>query len=448
LNVKVRRYIAPDIRTALNQVREAQGPDAVILSQRKVEGGIEIITADGHDEALLTGHWNNKPKEPSPPVNPSTETKKTVSTAPARFETETEQRRQETRVPPKAPQPARPTFERKLEEAYGQGPARHSATGPQLIWTQEPLLEQMRGELKSLRQLLEQQMASLAWGDVGRRHPLQASLLRKLVRLGLTASLARVTANEIPDSLDDETAWRRALGLFCQRLPIAKEPILTHGGVVALVGPTGVGKTTLIEKLAVRFSLTHGRDSVALITVDNRRIGAFEQLRTFGGLAGLPVWTVGSGQDLSEVLETVYDKRLVLIDTAGMGYRDPRLGAQLEAIKGCSPRLRSYVVVSASTESQGLDQIITTYQPIEPAGCMITKLDEATSLGAALAAATEHNLPVAYTSSGQRIPDDLDEAQGPQLVSRAVTLMRQRRKEEDDLFMETMFEGASAYAAG
>ena len=291
-------------------------------------------------------------------------------------------------------------------------------------------------------------MASLAWGDVGRRHPLQAVLLRKLVRLGVTPTLARRLAQQVPDGLDDEAAWRRVLGLFCRSLPVAQESILAQGGVVALMGPTGVGKTTLIGKLAIRFALKHGRDSVALVTVDNRRIGAFEQLRSFGGLAGLPVWTVGTGQDLREVLDTVYDKQLILIDTAGMGCRDPHLAEQMDVIQGCSPRLRCYVVVSATTDSQGLDQIIGSYRSIDPVGCLITKLDEATSLGAALSAAIEHSLPIAYTSSGQRIPEDLEVAQGPNLVSRAVTIMRQRRKEEDDLFMETMFDGDSAYATG
>lgn len=447
--MKVRRYIAPDIRSALNQVRDAQGPDAVILSQRKVDGGIEVITADGNTGSLIANSPNDRPQiarsraasnEAYSAIASQSQSSDSMSRVPSRRNSGIPTPEQVV----KEPLSDKPDAREKGWNWIGQCATSRTET----LWTHEPLLEQMRGELKSLRRMLESQMASLAWGDVGRRHPLQAVLLRKLVRLGVTPTLARRLAQQVPDGLDDEAAWRRVLGLFCRSLPVAQESILAQGGVVALMGPTGVGKTTLIGKLAIRFALKHGRDSVALVTVDNRRIGAFEQLRSFGGLAGLPVWTVGTGQDLREVLDTVYDKQLILIDTAGMGCRDPHLAEQMDVIQGCSPRLRCYVVVSATTDSQGLDQIIGSYRSIDPVGCLITKLDEATSLGAALSAAIEHSLPIAYTSSGQRIPEDLEVAQGPNLVSRAVTIMRQRRKEEDDLFMETMFDGDSAYATG
>jgi flagellar biosynthesis protein FlhF len=447
--MKVRRYIAPDIRSALNQVREEQGPNALILSNRKVDGGVELITAEDLDKDLA--------KAASAEVSfDGLVTKTEVKEIPVSVENP---------IPPRNVAHPDPVQEKPAErvnrmirelerEDESFSPRRGGISGgrmadregPELLWTQEPLLDQMRSELKSLRGLVQQQMTGMAWGEMGNRRPFQASLMRKLAKLGLSPSVAKNIAAQVPELVGEAEAWQFALHILGQQIPIATDDILTQGGVVALVGPTGVGKTTLITKLAVRYALNYGNEGIALITTDNRRIGAFDQLRSFGSIVGLSVWTVSSADDLRQILDNLGDRGLVLIDTAGMSSRDQRLLEHLDLIRGCSPLLRTYVVMSAVTQLQGMAEIVAAYAPLEPAGCVFTKLDETSSLGPALSVAIEQQLPVAYTSSGQCIPEDMEEANANILIHLAVSIAKRGLKDDEDALTESLFEGGSDYA--
>ncbi len=447
--MKVRRYIAPDIRTALSQVREEQGPNALILSNRKVEGGVELITAEDLDKDLA--------KAASAEVSfDGLVTKTEVKEIPVSVENQippTNLARPEPVHEKPAERVNRMIRELEREDEFFPPPRggisdgrMADRVGPELLWTQEPLLDQMRSELKSLRGLVQQQMSGMAWGEMGSRRPFQPSLMRKLAKLGLSPSVAKNIAAQIPELVGETGAWQYALQILSQQLPIGTADVLTQGGMIALVGPTGVGKTTLITKLAVRYALNYGNEGIALITTDNRRIGAFDQLRSFGSIVGLSVWTVSSASDLRQILDNLGDKGLVLIDTAGMSCRDQRLAEHLDLIRGCSPLLKTYVVMSAATQLQGLTEVVAAYDALEPTGCVFTKLDETSSLGPALSVAIEKQLPVVYTSSGQCIPEDMEEANANSLVHLAVSIAQRSLKDDDDLLMESLFEGGSDYA--
>ncbi len=394
--MKVRRYVAPDMRSALAMVREQQGPEVIILSNRSVDGGVELITAD--DEQAAAEH-----------AAAAAVRRAAASVAP---------------VPagPVAPAPARP-----------------AAPTSEALWTREPLAESMREELQQLRRLVEGQMAGLAWGELGRRHPLRAGMLRRLVRLGLSPRLAEAIAAEVPDGLDLKQAWVRTLETLARRLPIGGDRILGEGGVYALVGPTGVGKSTLIAKLAVRHALAHGPGSVALVTTDDRRIGAHDQLRNFGRIIGVPVWTAATAAELRNALDAALDRRLILIDTAGAGHRDARLPALATLLAAGQPQLEPVLVLSAVTHDRVLTETVRSYAPMAPRGCICTKIDETASLGAVLGAALEARLPLLYASGGQRIPEDLEVASAGRLVRDAVRLAA--ATEAEDVVVETAFEG-------
>jgi flagellar biosynthesis protein FlhF len=366
--MKIKRYFAPDIRQAIRMVRDEQGPDAVIISNRSIDGGVEIVAAVDY-EALLSDLGINRGKAAAGSV----------------------------------PAPA--------AVVAGEAP--------------DPAIGDMRRELKSLRGLLENQLTDLAWGEMGRRHPQRTLLLRRLRELGLSAGMCRRIAHDVAEDADFDRAWRDALAVLAHNLPVTNDDILVHGGVVALVGPTGVGKTTTVAKLAARCILRHGARSVALVTTDGERIGAQEQLRVYGKILGAPVHFARDADALRGVLAEVRSHRLVLIDTAGMGQRDIRLSAQLNLLRTTPTPVRSCLVLSAAAQFAALEETVRAFSPAAPQSCIVTKVDETTSLGGVLSVAARHRLPFGYVSDGQRVPEDLRPARSHTLVSRAVSIQGQ-----------------------
>ncbi len=363
--MKIKRYFAPDIRQAIGKVREELGPDAVILSNQPVEGGVELVAAIDYDERLLR------------------------------------------------------------DSPDGQKPPGRDAARPQIEWAQDPALSDMRREIKSMRGLLEQQLTNLAFSEAARKHPLKTRLFQALRQLGLNPPVSQDIIRRLPETGDFDALWQHALALLARALPVTDDDILSRGGVVALVGPTGVGKTTTIAKLAARFVLRHGQRSVALVTTDNYRIAAHEQLRTYGRILGLPVRAAADADELSAVLSGFKDRRLVLIDTAGMSQRDVRLTEQFAALTAGIEAIKTYLVLSATTQASGLVEVVRAFGTVRLNGCILTKLDEAAGLGGVLSIVLQHRLPVAYVSDGQRVPEDMRPARAPGLVSRSVALMQQ-----------------------
>jgi flagellar biosynthesis protein FlhF len=308
-------------------------------------------------------------------------------------------------------------------------------------------LQQIRAELSDLRNLLERQMSGLAWGDEARRHPARAKIIRDLAELGLDTELSRSIATRVPDDLSAQHGWIKAIETLVGDVAVANDDVLERGGVVALVGPTGVGKTTTIAKLAARYALRHGRKRVALVTIDNYRIGAHEQLRTYGRIMDVPVYTVKSPDEMRGTLDDLVDKDLVLIDTAGMSHRDQRIQDQFSILSAAQPNIKTYLVMAATTQFSGLNEIAQVFKGLSLQGCVLTKLDETTQLGGALSAVIAHRLPLLYLSDGQRVPEDLHVARAKNLVYRAVTLQRQTgHVAVNEESLESAFRGVAVNA--
>lgn len=392
--MRIKRYFSSNVRQAIRQIRDELGPDAVILSNRKVDGGVEIAAAIDYDDAWVRG-----------------ESART------------------TAAPSAVPAPSKALPKPEVHESRGAAEPWGSAWQDDIRQTEPdgPALEMMGRELSSLRGLLEQQLSGLAWGELARRHPVRASAFRQLMDLGLSQSLAQGICEEITDDISDpRTAWRRALGVLAHHLRVTDGDILSDGGVVALLGPTGVGKTTSIAKLAARFALRHGAHEVALITTDSYRVGAHEQLRTFAQIMGIPVRVASDVGELRSALEHFCERRLLLIDTAGISQRDVRFSKQIALVHEGSPLVKTFLVLSCTAQYLALEEAVRAFSGTKIDGCVITKTDESTNLGAVLSIMCQHEIPAAYVSNGQRVPEDISSARAHLLVTRAVTIAQQR----------------------
>ncbi|WP_456406883.1 flagellar biosynthesis protein FlhF [Thiolapillus sp.] len=412
--MKMKRYFAPDMRQAIRKVREDQGPNAIILSNRQVAGGVEIIAALDYDEALINQSLGAHERS-------------AAQTSAAK-----------TAVPSYAD-----------VEALNEPVAVDSGwdmPGQQQSRSQPSSLESIEQELKALRNFMEAPLLQFGWGEMRKVQPLKANLLERLMGLGLAPALCREIVDKVVDQGQINNGWTASLKLLANMLPVADDDILSDGGVIALVGPTGVGKTTTVAKLAARFALRHGRRHVALVTTDSYRIGAHEQLRTYGRILGIPVQTAGNREELEAVLNHAQDRKLVLIDTAGVSQRDLHLTEKLSSLDPGKQKIRNYLVLSATGQTRVQNEVIKSFRKAGLHRCILTKMDEASSLGGSLAMLVQHGLPAAYIADGQQVPDDLHPARAEKLVKHAVRLMQQEQEMPAEETLAFNFGGLVANA--
>jgi flagellar biosynthesis protein FlhF len=298
----------------------------------------------------------------------------------------------------------------------------------------------MGSELKTLRRMLETQLAQLAWNDLTRRAPGHVEILRELTEIGITQDLADYILKQLPEKVELGFARRFAIAGLSQYLLVTGDRWLENGGRVAFIGSTGVGKTTTLAKLAVRWVLRHGTRDLALVGCDTVRIGAQDQIQSLGQLLGVPVYTPENFESLPTLLSRLGDRhRLILIDTPGSSLRDSQLSNRLGVLSNCASQMETALVLAASTQAGALEETVKRYAPANPACCVLTKLDEAASLGGALSALIRGRLPVSYVSEGQRVPEDLRPARALELVSAAVRLAKASGAAADEDLLRRRF---------
>ena len=359
--MNMKKFMAKTSRDALRLVRTELGADAVILSNRKVDGGVEIIALAGIDFAELA-------PEPQP------------GTA--------------RRVPPAAKEAAPATV----------------ATASAIELEQHGILS----EIKSMRDMMQEQIACLSWSDMQQRDPQRTRILRDLLNAGFSPALSRRLLDKMPANAD--SSWvRKALG-HNLRIATQEEDVVARGGMYALIGPTGVGKTTTTAKLAARAVVRYGADKVALITTDSYRIGAHEQLRIYGKILGVAVHAVRDTEDLRLTLSALKHKHLVLIDTIGMGQRDSRVAEQTEMFNATG--VQRLLLLNATSSGDTLNDVVRMYHGSGVIGCIPTKLDEAVNFGTVLDVAVRYKLALHYITNGQRVPEDLHEVNLEYLLHR------------------------------
>ncbi len=388
--MKIRRFFATDMRKALKEVSEELGPDAAIMSTRKTKGGVEVVAATDYDAALEQHNQGVKPQK-----------KRAVSVKTNTPQNSYEELDTDSAVNNKSVIP-KPSFD--------------------VEWSQEPNMVAIKEEVRLMRELLQDQLGELAWNDKSRRAPIQAAILRKMVKMGFPPHLSNAFAKTIQIGNDFESAWSQLINNLCAAMPKVEHNILDKGGIVSLVGPTGVGKTTTIAKLAARYVLEHGADKVALVTTDSYRVAAHEQLRTYANIMGVSMRIAHDAESLSVILNELSDKQLILIDTAGISQRDKRLAEQMSCLMNSGKSIDSYLVLSTTAQTQVMKDATKTFSLLPLAGTILTKLDEAVSLGESLGVVIAEKLNVAYVTDGQRVPEDLHDADPIKLINKAVNL--------------------------
>ncbi len=348
--MKVRRFSGATAREALRKVKEALGPDALILSNRPVAGGVEITALATDDASNLNLHQQ---------------------------ETETQVERSE--------------------------------------------IADIVDEIRAMRSMLEEQLAGFAWGDLSRREPAKVSAMRRMLGAGFSPRFSRQMIDKMPPLKAEREALEWVKAALVRNINVAnpESDIVDRGGVFALVGPTGVGKTTTTAKLAARCVVRHGAAKLALVTTDSYRIGAYEQLRIYGKILGVPVHAVKDAADLGLILHELKDRHLVLIDTIGMSQKDQKVIDQVAMLSGCETDVERILLLNATSSGDTLDDVVRAYRGGGLTGCILTKVDEAIGVAPALDVIMRNRLILHYIANGQRVPEDMHAANARYLVDRA-----------------------------
>lgn len=473
--MKIKRFFAKDMRTAMVEVKEVLGPDAVIMSNKKVVGGIEIVAAVDYqsDSAEATSDKTNslsqlkedrvqlssKSSEQTPRIklpnsirsNRKESGEDFAKSLNSFFGKVNEQQNKNNALKKRQELPA---FSVKGEVGSGQksfASSQPPTLGEQQSWqprqenkTQAPRnssaanrssenkeIAKISEEVASLRKLLEHQVSGLMWQEMERREPVRAMIIKWLSSAGFSDEIADNLASYVPEDASSNEVQHYIQALLQDKISIGQNEILLKGGAIALLGPTGVGKTTTIAKLAAQFAIKYGPDQVALITTDTYRIGAHEQLATYGKIMGCAVRVAKDADELSQILYQFREKRLVLIDTAGMGQRDVRLSEQLETLMSSSGvNIKSYLVVSSTGQRRVIEEALQHFKRIPLAGCILTKLDESIGLGEVLSVMMKHALPISYITTGQRVPEDIEIAKVENLISGTLAMMENQQQQD------------------
>jgi flagellar biosynthesis protein FlhF len=460
--MNVRKFIAANARDALRKVKETLGNDAIILSNRGVPGGVEIMAVAARDMAMIVpttvapepvvraekrptvqddddyrvalsaARMQSAQPRMAPAQNPAVNrpvagnSSAPVRQAPlvnaaiprnAALRSLAETGRVQPQMPAPAPAPASRPVQQAAHapEVKVEAPQRPASRRSEA----EVIPLEVMDEIRSLRKIVEQHLAGIAWGETARSHPAKTEVMRQMLDAGFSPQFSRDLLADLPVDMDQvqAMAWVRGAADRCLHTMTSEGDIVDRGGVYALVGPTGVGKTTTTAKLAARCVLRHGPSKVALVTTDGYRIGAHEQLRIYGRILGVSVYLVKDAEELRQTLRELQHKHLVLVDTMGMSQRDKLVPELTDMLAGCD--VQRLLLLSSTSRGDTLDDVIRAYAGENLAGCVLTKIDEAASLATALDVIMRHRLVLHYVSNGQRVPEDLHLPNRSYLLHRA-----------------------------
>lgn len=383
------KFIASNTTEALKLVRQQVGGDAMVLSTRDTPQGVEIVAISPDDLQKLSQQQSN-------------------STAPA------------TTWPAPAPQAQR------LDAPMP--PANTTLPAADFSAQAAPQVQQLLAEFSQVKQLLQTHLSAKAWQDMQSNSTAKAEALRLMLNSGFSSQLCDELMQLVQDGPEAPPVMDQLQVLLESRVQtLDPMSVFDPGGIFAFIGPTGVGKTTAIAKIAARCVLRYGREQLALLTTDTFRIGAQEQLKVYAKIIGVPVISLRDSEDLADKLRTMNDRRVILMDTAGVSQRDIQMLEQSQLLQEGAPALKRILVMSSTTDLRTQEDVILMHRQAaktnEANGLMaaiITKTDEAAQIGPVLDCLVRHQLPLIFLANGQRVPEDLSQANVPYLSHRAL----------------------------
>jgi flagellar biosynthesis protein FlhF len=436
--MNIQKFIAPSSREALAKARHAFGDATLILSNRTTSQGVEVMATT--DEALhdlgvvsTNGKTLNKLASPRSSVEEDADQ---LAMSTLSFQDYVRERMLRRRHEAKLAQtPTTPSTPRQASTATRPRPARvetsveHSRTTPQSsssdvhTFKSEPIKGQISShiveELQSVKSLIEERFNTLDWLGHMRRHPAQASVMLRLLKAGFSPSLSRAMVEKMPIDLNATEALDWVHQVLERNLKTdTSGSLIKQGGIYALVGATGVGKTTTAAKLAAQCVSVHGAASVGLITLDTYKSGAHEQLRQHGRMMGVVAHLAHDRAALEDLLSLLANKKMVLIDTAGLAPRDARREEILDVLN--LDAIERVLVLQASAQAEAMEETVGAFRTDNPLLTILTKTDEAVKLAPALDVLIRHQLVVKGLTMGQRVPEDWADLDKPQLVRQAL----------------------------
>ncbi len=453
--MNAQRFIAPTSREAMAQAKAAFGDSAVILSSRSTDDGFEVVaTAEEHLASLATGaapatptptaprasarqsaSLQQRAAQQLPPVSAQSsvaQDTETLAMSTLSFQEYVRERmlrkRREAlqgqaapaampqRAPAKPPvatkpvptRPA-PSMDDSMALPFGRAGATNAkrAAAPAEAAPANPAAgARLSDQIDALKAMMEERFNTLAWLGHAKQHPIQAQLMHKLIRAGYSPTVARAVMERLPEQYGAADAFRWVQEVLARNLKTTRDSaaLCDEGGIFALVGPTGVGKTTTAAKLAAQCVKAYGANSVGLITLDTYRVAGYEQLRTYGRMLGVVAHLAHDRAALQDLLELLANKRMVIIDTAGLGQKDPRIQEMMELL--AAPSIKKLLVLNAGSHGDTLDEVFHAYRDAGLYGAILSKLDEAAKLGPAVDALIRHQVVLRGLCTGQRVPED------------------------------------------
>lgn len=436
--MNLKRFFGKNSREALNMVRKTLGENAVIISNRAVEGGNEIIAVQEEEmNALAMNNYS---------FNDAPSAKNGVAETP-------QQKEVSQHMPEIAPITLLEMLNKKNQSNSLSHPSQHDFSNvrgdntptqnevrtPARATLSNPIdlnlaalhatpaapnheMTAILNEMRTMRSAIESQLTTLSWASIQQREPIKAQILSTLLSAGFSAALSRQLAEKLPANLDYGKAIAWLKSVLSRNLHSVEDEaeMLGHGGVFALIGPTGVGKTTTVAKLAARYVMKHGTHNLGLITTDAYRIGGHEQLRIYGKILGVMVHTVKDEADLQIALNELKGKHTVLIDTVGVSQRDQMVGEQIAMLSNTDTPIKRLLCINATSTGETLANVVKAYKGKGLDGCIMTKIDEAATIGNALDVIIREKLKLHYATNGQRVPEDILIANKEQLIQDAL----------------------------
>lgn len=444
--MNIQRFTAPTSREALAKARLAFGDGTLILSNRSTASGVEVVATAENTLAALdrSESFSSRGKASPPPVrhttsplpssrNPVVDDATQLAMSTLSFQNYVRERMLRRRhealngqpsdaneeapiAPPVVPH-ARPAAPPAVAQHQFKATPAVPKPVPAVTPTPAPALSQnIADELHAIKMLFEDRFNTLTWLGQTRQNPIQSNLMLKLIRAGYSPTLARTILERMPESLAAPEAVRWVMNVLERNLKTDANSRLMHeeGGTYALVGATGVGKTTTAAKLAGQCARAYGPSSVGIITMDTYRVGAHEQLRAYGRMMGVVAHLAHDRAALQDLLNLLANKKMILIDTTGLAPSDPRKRIMLDGLD--LPGVKRLLVLNAGGHGDTLDDVVSSFKSNGVQQAILSKIDEAPKLGPALDAAIRHQLVLRGVTMGQEVPGDLESADAAKLI--------------------------------